>query len=197
MARFPRSPRQSSRPLLYAPVVDGSACAPMAGRASSSQRCPHGSILAFSPSPRRSRIGPYYLVLEPHAVSTVGTLELFAALGALGWLARPLVISALTWLRQAVDDETSPHPPTTHAHPRLVRLALLAGLLLLGARAALASARSWRQGARSSAGVTCPSCAVRSASCAYGDGSANQPHPRRSRRGDLRGAAHAAALTRR
>ncbi len=47
------------------------------------------------------RIGPYYLVLEPHAVSTVGTLELFAALGALGWLARPLVISALTWLRQA------------------------------------------------------------------------------------------------
>ena len=48
------------------------------------------------------RIGPYYLVLEPHAVSTVGTLELFAALGALGWLARPLVISALSWLRQTV-----------------------------------------------------------------------------------------------
>ena len=48
------------------------------------------------------RIGPYYLVLEPHAVSTVGTLELFAALGALGWLARPLVISGLSWLRQTV-----------------------------------------------------------------------------------------------
>jgi hypothetical protein len=38
-----------------------------------------------------TRIGPYYLAVEPHAVSTVGTLELFAALGALGWLARPLL----------------------------------------------------------------------------------------------------------
>lgn len=34
------------------------------------------------------RIGPFYLAMDPHAVSTVGTLELFAALGALGWLAR-------------------------------------------------------------------------------------------------------------
>lgn len=33
-------------------------------------------------------IGPFYLVIDPHAVSTVGTLELFAVLGALGWLAR-------------------------------------------------------------------------------------------------------------
>ena len=33
------------------------------------------------------RIGPFYLVIDPHAVSTVGTLELFAVLGALGWLA--------------------------------------------------------------------------------------------------------------
>lgn len=33
-------------------------------------------------------IGPFYLVADPHAVSTVGTLELFAVLGALGWLAR-------------------------------------------------------------------------------------------------------------
>ncbi|HEY7343645.1 MAG TPA: hypothetical protein VH591_22440 [Ktedonobacterales bacterium] len=49
-----------------------------------------------------SRIGPYYLALEPHAVSTVGTLELFAALGALGWLARPVVIGAYTRLRRAV-----------------------------------------------------------------------------------------------
>lgn len=39
-----------------------------------------------------SRIGPFYLAVEPHAVSTVGTLELFAVLGALGWLARPLVL---------------------------------------------------------------------------------------------------------
>jgi hypothetical protein len=35
-----------------------------------------------------TRIGPFYLALEPHAVSAVGTLELFAVLGALGWLAR-------------------------------------------------------------------------------------------------------------
>lgn len=49
-----------------------------------------------------SRIGPYYLALEPHAVSTVGTLELFAVLGALGWLARPFVIGAYARLRQAV-----------------------------------------------------------------------------------------------
>ena len=33
-------------------------------------------------------IGPFYLVIDPHAVSTVGTLELFAVLGALGWLTR-------------------------------------------------------------------------------------------------------------
>lgn len=49
-----------------------------------------------------TRIGPYYLVLEPHAVSTVGTIELFAALGALGWLARPFVIGAFVRLRRAV-----------------------------------------------------------------------------------------------
>jgi hypothetical protein len=35
-----------------------------------------------------SRIGPFYVAQQDHAVSTVGTLELFAALGALGWLAR-------------------------------------------------------------------------------------------------------------
>lgn len=39
-----------------------------------------------------SKVGPFYLVLDPHAVSTVGTLELFGALGVLGWLAR---VSAL------------------------------------------------------------------------------------------------------
>lgn len=41
-----------------------------------------------------SRIGPFYLAVEPHAISTVGTIELFAMLGALGWLARPLVLGA-------------------------------------------------------------------------------------------------------
>lgn len=37
------------------------------------------------------RVGPFYLATEPHAVSTVGTLELFAVLGLLGWLARPVL----------------------------------------------------------------------------------------------------------
>jgi len=44
------------------------------------------------------RIGPFYLAVEPHAVSTVGTLELFAVLGALGWLARQPLLGALGWL---------------------------------------------------------------------------------------------------
>jgi hypothetical protein len=33
-------------------------------------------------------IGPFYLAQDPHSIGTVGTLELFAALGMLGWLAR-------------------------------------------------------------------------------------------------------------
>ena len=40
-------------------------------------------------------IGPFYLVIDPHAVSTVGTLELFAVLGALGWLARTSLLGML------------------------------------------------------------------------------------------------------
>lgn len=40
-------------------------------------------------------IGPFYLVLDPHTVSTVGTLELFAILGALGWLARTSLLGLL------------------------------------------------------------------------------------------------------
>jgi len=42
-------------------------------------------------------IGPFYLVMDPHAVSTVGTLELFGVLGALGWFARA---SMLGWLKR-------------------------------------------------------------------------------------------------
>lgn len=42
-----------------------------------------------------TRIGPFYLATEPHAVSTVGTLELFAVLGALGWLARTALFGLL------------------------------------------------------------------------------------------------------
>jgi len=42
-----------------------------------------------------TRIGPFYLAQEPHASSAVGTLELFAALGALGWLARTGLLMSL------------------------------------------------------------------------------------------------------
>lgn len=49
-----------------------------------------------------TRIGPFYLAVEPHAVSTVGTLELFAVLGGLGWLARPLVLRAIAWVQRMV-----------------------------------------------------------------------------------------------
>ena len=35
-----------------------------------------------------SRLGPFYVAQGTNAADTVGTLELFAALGALGWLAR-------------------------------------------------------------------------------------------------------------
>lgn len=41
-----------------------------------------------------ARIGPFYLAQEPHASGAVGTLELFAALGALGWLARTGLLMA-------------------------------------------------------------------------------------------------------
>ena len=40
-----------------------------------------------------TRFGPFYLAQDVHATSTVGTLELFAALGALGWLTRTVVLS--------------------------------------------------------------------------------------------------------
>jgi hypothetical protein len=43
-------------------------------------------------------IGPFYLETDPHATGTVGTLELFAVLGALGWLARTGFLSV--WKRR-------------------------------------------------------------------------------------------------
>jgi hypothetical protein len=49
-----------------------------------------------------SRIGPFYLAQQDHAVSTVGTLELFAALGALGWLARVALLAL--WPGRQRDD---------------------------------------------------------------------------------------------
>jgi hypothetical protein len=45
------------------------------------------------------RIGPFYLSQQDHAINTVGTLELFAALGALGWLARTAMLDV--WTRRA------------------------------------------------------------------------------------------------
>jgi len=47
-----------------------------------------------------SKIGPFYLVLDPHAVSTVGTLELFAVLGALGWLARVCALELWAYAKE-------------------------------------------------------------------------------------------------
>ncbi|HEX9067908.1 MAG TPA: hypothetical protein VF807_04005 [Ktedonobacterales bacterium] len=41
------------------------------------------------------RNGPFYLFQDPHGPGTVGTLELMAFLGALGWLARDLVARLL------------------------------------------------------------------------------------------------------
>lgn len=40
-----------------------------------------------------TRVGPFYLGLDVHASSTVGTLELFAILGFLGWLARTALLA--------------------------------------------------------------------------------------------------------
>lgn len=47
-----------------------------------------------------SRLGPFYLAQDQHAPYTVGTLELFAALGALGWLARAALLLVVADLRR-------------------------------------------------------------------------------------------------
>ena len=41
------------------------------------------------------RIGPFYLVQDPHTVNTVSTLELFGILGLLGWLGRGWLLEFL------------------------------------------------------------------------------------------------------
>jgi hypothetical protein len=43
-----------------------------------------------------SRLGPFNLAQDIHAPGTVGTLELFAVLGGLGWLARAAVLLVLS-----------------------------------------------------------------------------------------------------
>lgn len=45
------------------------------------------------------RIGPFYLVQDPHTANTVSTLELFGILGLLGWLGR-------CWLLELLDTGT-------------------------------------------------------------------------------------------
>jgi hypothetical protein len=39
--------------------------------------------------------GPFYLATDTHAAAAVGTIELFAVLGALGWFARTTLLDAL------------------------------------------------------------------------------------------------------
>ena len=41
------------------------------------------------------RNGPFYLAEDIHAANTIGTIELFAVLGALGWLARTAALLVL------------------------------------------------------------------------------------------------------
>lgn len=41
------------------------------------------------------RIGPFYLVQDPHTANTVSTLELFSILGLLGWLGRCWLLELL------------------------------------------------------------------------------------------------------
>jgi hypothetical protein len=48
-------------------------------------------IFAVAAAPR---VGPFYLAQEPHAAGSVGTIELFAVLGLLGWIARRALLDA-------------------------------------------------------------------------------------------------------
>ena len=43
-----------------------------------------------------TRFGPFYLAEESHAAGTASTLELFAVLGALGWLTRVGLLSTVS-----------------------------------------------------------------------------------------------------
>ena len=50
------------------------------------------AAFAVAASPK---VGPFYVVFPDHAINTVGTLELFAIMGALGWLGRTAVLELL------------------------------------------------------------------------------------------------------
>jgi hypothetical protein len=49
-------------------------------------------IFAVAAAPR---VGPFYLAQEPHAAGSVGTIELFAVLGLLGWIVRRALLETL------------------------------------------------------------------------------------------------------
>jgi hypothetical protein len=97
---IPRSFYPVVAALFYAlPALTGALC----------RRWPAAVVLATLPAwldlgvfavVAASRIGPFYVAQQDHAVSTVGTLELFAALGALGWLARVAILAVLPRRRQ-------------------------------------------------------------------------------------------------
>jgi hypothetical protein len=68
------------------------------------------------------RIGPFYLAAPAQAGATAGTLELFAALGILGWFTRGLLQSLVRALRsgEAMSEEDSSHESEkepSHAAP--------------------------------------------------------------------------------
>lgn len=90
-------------PRSLAPVVAGAFYVLPAATGTLSRRWQTAVVLATLPAwidlglfavAAAIRIGPFYLAMDPHAVSTVGTLELFAVLGALGWLARCAALDA-------------------------------------------------------------------------------------------------------
>lgn len=81
--------------LFYAlPTITGALC----------RRWPVAVVLATLPAwvdlaafavAASPKVGPFYLVLPDHAINSVGTLELFAIMGALGWLARTACLALL------------------------------------------------------------------------------------------------------
>jgi hypothetical protein len=81
--------------LFYAlPTVTGALC----------RRWPVAVVLATLPAwvdlaafavAAAPKVGPFYVVLPDHAINSVGTLEMFAILGAFGWLARTACLALL------------------------------------------------------------------------------------------------------
>ena len=90
-------------PRALAPVVAGAFYALPAVTGALTRRWQAAVVLATLPAwldlgvfavAAAFRVGPFYLAMDPQAVSAVGTLELFAALGALGWLTVSITLGA-------------------------------------------------------------------------------------------------------